>query len=70
MKIFAIYNENIRNFLEADKRKRKGTWNIGEIIQSKDFESNFHGKRILFSNQKVKTLVAYICHETIILPIQ
>lgn len=53
-------NDKIFNFSThpiVETKRRKGTWNIGEIKNSNDhleWENNFHHKRILISSQKVK----------------
>lgn len=38
----------------ALKKKRKG-WNVGEILPGNEL-TNFHGKRFIFSNEKVKLI--------------
>lgn len=40
-------------FIVQERKREKGTWNIGEIVKSNDLESNFHGKRLLLCTQKV-----------------
>lgn len=45
-KLFNFYIE------EALKKKRKG-WNVGEVLSGNEL-TNFHGKRLIFSNQRVK----------------
>ena len=50
--------ENIPAFITLllnveTKKRKKGTWNVGDIVQSKDLDTGLQCKRLLFSNQKV-----------------
>ena len=48
------FNANITLILNVETKKRKkGTWNVGVIVQSKDLDTGLQCKRLLFSNQKV-----------------